>query len=76
MTLKYETFWYKIYTCDYCGAETDDPFIDDEGDDLCDKCAQNFVGSLSYLFAVEKMQQLRSRKREAIKESSLPLQTI
>jgi hypothetical protein len=63
MTIKAQTFWYTVYECDYCGEETEDPFIDDEGDDLCGKCVQNFAASLGYLIILAKMEEMGKRQR-------------
>ena len=62
MTVKHKTFWYTVYVCDLCGEETDDPWIDAEGDDLCDHCAQHFIASVAYLAGLEQEQIMRKRK--------------
>jgi hypothetical protein len=63
MTVKAQTFWYTVYECDLCGEETEDPFIDDEGDDLCGNCVQNFAATLGYLIAIQKIQEMKKRQR-------------
>ena len=64
MSVKHTTFWGTIYTCDLCGDETEDPWIDDDGDDLCGNCAQHFIASFGYLMAIEQEQKMRKRKHE------------
>ena len=63
MSIKHQTFWYTVYTCDLCGADMDDPYIDDEGDDLCDQCAQSFAFILGYLIVLTMQQEMSARKR-------------